>query len=1049
MLRGWLVLAALALLGHLSGAQIGQQEPGDGVHATVPSPDATRMVNVDTLEELMRTVASEGAHLAQGTWELAYLPCALCPPYGVRPALARRGISASDVLVQYDAGNVVLAGTSPAVHVTLAGVAVTCLDPADVDVASLQSTSDFEADALEDDDASNAEGLTDPAADCAAAVVGSAQELQEVAAALLPTNSTSTRLTLLLSLAGHVSIDAASWSRLVVPGGCQLALYGSQAEETRIDFGGVEAAISVSSRGARLYLYDVTLLGLPYPASISRQEQLVAAFLHSVKQDWLRWGDEAPEAVDVTGLLLEPRTTCTRCALVVPDAEAACLRPQGSQALGSGAPEAVGVQLLADSGVLSVPRVRLVSSTIMPYTLYGTRAAAGAVSAAVAAVGAAWPLAGGGADGGNPPGPPPLGDLSMMTVADPVAQLASCSRTDGQTGIMMVPSARGALAFDRDTPASAALEAQRSAPSQQAAAEAAEAGSGAQREAVLLVSGSLASAQQAAAVVELPEGASCSLVAPPAAQTRRRVAWDAMEGSGSIHIPSTSRLTLEGLILHNMGPSAVEAPAATEAEPSSPDHPLANHSLALPLDVQLQQLKNVTLVVSQAEVDLLLHMLGLAGRLPGGYTSSRRQAMMASATRQLRSAAGSGRRRVLLAGLEDPAASPAAAAAVVASGDAGRWKDCAFSSLVWFAVQSTVSWFTDDTVHLSAMQHLGWSGSDVTITSALPSDAPSALGSSWQSPDDAPIVLDVMAGCPAATGAIPAEDEPVVQAEQPGPQAQSPAAAEASPAAAAAPGSVTNSPSPATNAPRDGSSNGSGSGDASAGGAAAPLGDGSDSSSTAAPLPPAGNGGGGGGGGGSSSNGSAAAFIGAIVGGVCAALLSSVLVAVFVMQQRRRRQLRLKPDIDAGLFMPGSERSGLDTEQPSVSIQLDPEEQVPSVSIQMDADGGMPQSISIPLDAVAGRPHRKRGSTPAGGIMWPTGQSGTPDDGEPSITIQLDTDEPAAGGRHGLHRWSLRVLRHAQHHAGSQQQPAQGTAEAEDDVESPRRSNPGHPAGRR
>ncbi|KAG2483542.1 hypothetical protein HYH03_017596 [Edaphochlamys debaryana] len=389
----------------------------------------------------------------------------------------------------------------------------------------------------------------------------------------------------------------------------------------------------------------------------------------------------------------------------------------------------------------------------------------------------------------------------MLSLSDAGSNLASCSPALNIT-TLLVPSAQGALASSAAELPEAALRAE-------------GAGTAAGARAVLLTaSGADAPAGEGEGEGEggggvypggfssLAEGVECTLAAPPLAQAGRRVAWDTRGMARQVGIPATSNLTVSGVILYNLAPTGSRYPGqATAFLPEEGDKvggdtgaasppPLAaqsptakafaNHSLSLWLfdfDRDLSasplspgpfplRLRNVTLVVPQAELDLLRHMLKQASRLPPDASAP---APGGPGRRTLLGGALEGPpprgRRVVLSGLDDtPAAAQAAAAARLlaaaeSSEDAAsrvdRWRGCVYTHLVWFAAESRVTSASSDTLVFSSLRHYGWRGSDVTVTSALPPDTPTLLlQAPGQGGDGEVIVIDVMAGCPVVTDPV-------------------------------------------------------------------------------------------------------------------------------------------------------------------------------------------------------------------------------------------------------------------------------------------------------
>lgn len=119
------------------------------------------------------------------------------------------------------------------------------------------------------------------------------------------------------------------------------------------------------------------------------------------------------------------------------------------------------------------------------------------------------------------------------------------------------------------------------------------------------------------------------------------------------------------------------------------------------------QLINVTLVVPQAEIDLLTRMLTRAGKLPSGASSN-----------------GGHRHRALL---QDDGSSGGADIINITAIPSSVMLSCPLAQLVSFAADSQVASVSSTAIVYNSVRHLGWYGSNVTITSVLPADAPSRL----------------------------------------------------------------------------------------------------------------------------------------------------------------------------------------------------------------------------------------------------------------------------------------------------------------------------------
>ncbi|KAG2430689.1 hypothetical protein HYH02_013686 [Chlamydomonas schloesseri] len=178
-------------------------------------------------------------------------------------------------------------------------------------------------------------------------------------------------------------------------------------------------------------------------------------------------------------------------------------------------------------------------------------------------------------------------------------------------------------------------------------------------------------------------------------------------------------------------------PAPAPPPPPAPSSPLddAMSTLALPLwqfvipdrssPSPPLRLRNVTLVVSPAELALLRRSLQRVGRLAlpagggsgggGGGGGAHRRRRRSVSRRQLRQEGASS------------SASGAAPAPAPADYAAAASRGCPRALLLSYAAQSEVAWATRDALHFRVVAHYGWRGEQVTITSTLPDDAPTRL----------------------------------------------------------------------------------------------------------------------------------------------------------------------------------------------------------------------------------------------------------------------------------------------------------------------------------
>ncbi|PNH09420.1 hypothetical protein TSOC_003949 [Tetrabaena socialis] len=571
---------------------------------------------------------------------------------------------------------------------------------------------------------------------CSATSVGDVFSLRGVAALLMR----GSKDTVLLSVAANISLDPADWRQLQVRPGVLLALYGNPAVKTTLDFGGIEGAVAVQATD-RFLLYDMDLLGLPYPTRITQLFHFAAAFVHGVRVNGSR----------ATGSL--PALSVERCTLLLPDREIlppappVCVQWWRNAVTNTtdGYPETWFVRLEPNGTVGSAslrmqrlanvaagPTVAILNSVLVPYSSYGT-----AVSPLAAAVAASWPLAA----ELEPEAAAQLrlGRMALLSDVRPSQVLQSCMLPGSGfagTDTFIVPS-EGLDPALAGLPAEALTAAAPGSPRGALAAE--EAGLGDR-------------------FYALPEGANCVLEGLPYAQARRRTFYDLQGVSASMVVPPGSSVSLRDLVLINLAPAgpgydAAPTPAAngrrshrrlqdaaggnnsntvipppgpsSGAAPSAPSPPQLPMPALRPAPAPLLPspgtgdgteaslfLHNVTLVVQADEVALLLRMLDRAGALPppGAQTGPARRLLMDQAGVQAQ------RRRGLLQGAENRSSLPA-----------NVLQSCPFAQLISFAYESEVLSYTTDTIVYASTRHLGWYGTNVTVTSIMPPDAPSRV----------------------------------------------------------------------------------------------------------------------------------------------------------------------------------------------------------------------------------------------------------------------------------------------------------------------------------
>ncbi|KAG2500127.1 hypothetical protein HYH03_001709 [Edaphochlamys debaryana] len=142
----------------------------------------------------------------------------------------------------------------------------------------------------------------------------------ELLAVLTPEALAASSLAVLVTLTGDVD-TVGSWQAPTVPVGLTVGLWGvpesgdQDLRVTRMHFFYKE--ILRVPVGSRLLLHDVTLTGLPYPATVTDLAHLLAAWVWAFP---LVESESAPTNGSSAGLAL-PAFECTRCDIVLPSAE--------------------------------------------------------------------------------------------------------------------------------------------------------------------------------------------------------------------------------------------------------------------------------------------------------------------------------------------------------------------------------------------------------------------------------------------------------------------------------------------------------------------------------------------------------------------------------------------------------------------------------------------------------------------------------------------------------------------------------------------------------
>ncbi|KAG2495860.1 hypothetical protein HYH03_006098 [Edaphochlamys debaryana] len=276
------------------------------------------------------------------------------------------------------------------------------------------------------------------------------------------------------------------------------------------------------------------------------------------------------------------------------------------------------------------------------------------------------------------------------------------------------------------------------------------------------------------APVALAANWSCGLSGGPSSQTGQRTFWDVRGASRLIVIPPSSPFALSNIVLYNLPPSgpglapsdapppppspppSLPEPPFTPPGPPEPNAPAGGLPCPAPpvppaapgnaLDVALAglslalwvfdfdrsssaglsplSLRNVTIVVSPAELSLLLGVLREAGRLPPspGATS-----VGAPGSRRLAQ-----RGRWLQQGSQPPPPAAALTADDLAAAEAAALS-CPRALLSAYARTSDVLSYNDTFVQFSTITFRGWMGTN-SATPAAPGDV-SLLGASGSSID--------------------------------------------------------------------------------------------------------------------------------------------------------------------------------------------------------------------------------------------------------------------------------------------------------------------------
>ncbi|KAG2500124.1 hypothetical protein HYH03_001706 [Edaphochlamys debaryana] len=618
---------------------------------------------------------------------------------------------------------------------------------------------------------------------CLALAVANWTELRAV---LTPEALAASSVAVLVTLTGDVDMtgsgdnaETADWQPPMIPLGLVIALYGRPeagpqglpATRFHAAFRRFISAQTGRPSYGRLLMHDLTLTGLPYPAAPFTSDQFLAGWVWAVGVTTPGFPLGFGGALDSFMSAFE----CVRCAIVLPDAEVQWWSAEAATGSAFGyklepfpptpppsapspmppMPLAVApLRLRSMAESCCAPGRSFADVTLVPASVFEGRGGGGPERASTgwrvdAAAAPVWPLA---------------ADLGWEEAA----------RVPTGGGLVMAASEAGNPAL------LASLCNQGAALFVNGGTEPLSPGEPGMRGVTL----SNFVATDVTAFLEYdnsgPEGGGCTFGGPLVDSGAGRVFWDLKGRDYRLILnPSGGTLRLRSLVLMGLAPS-----------PPGWMAPLMG--LAAPLwyfDFDRLQpgaprlyVRNVTLLVPRAELELMKRMLATAGVLPDGGPLERAPWRINGRDHVpvLSDPILGGRRRLVQqAGGEDAALSAAAAAAQ---------HRCASSLLRSYAAASQVAWYTNDTIHFARTLHLGWIGEEVVMTSALPYDAPSGYtpGTEPTGPANGRgLGAELEAPCSPAEPAPPSPPQPGSTAAQPGPSTPTPWTSASSPAPAA------------------------------------------------------------------------------------------------------------------------------------------------------------------------------------------------------------------------------------------------------------------------
>ncbi|KXZ52951.1 hypothetical protein GPECTOR_8g325 [Gonium pectorale] len=541
-----------------------------------------------------------------------------------------------------------------------------------------------------------------PSWPCTATTAGTAAELRGALDLMA-----STYRVLLVSLTGSISLDGTAWDAPSVPLGLTVALYGDRSAlttrelpGTTIDLAG-QGFMQLGSSGgqqSRLWLYDVMLLGLP-PVR----------------------GDRFPYARSLE---------CIRCTLVLPDLEVQW-RTVNAAGLATAADGAVGpLELPVLFEIPSLPSAERLfrNATLLPYSLYDGPPA----SPAAAALGSAWPAA----VGMSTEEALQIGRTKLAVPSAGFFDAGPAFQARGGREGACWEQNPGSVIFLSATSSTSALGRRVADDSPVAYMMADGISNGCSLRGInapggprvfydlqgldykLILMGRGALTLQNLVLYNLapagPTGHEPQQLMPPPPPVEASATTDeasAGHGYGGEDVGDREPIATEGRLIR---------PPVDRAFGSLPTPPLTAVprwaqplvQLAMPLwyfelnrtrsgDPPLLRLRNVTLLVPRAELELTTRLLAAADRLPPRFSGTGLGAD---------GLVGGRRRRRTQSGAEIQM--PYSAAPGL------------YDVLLAYATSSDVEWYSIDSIYFRSTRHFGWEGTDVLVTSTPPPDTP-------------------------------------------------------------------------------------------------------------------------------------------------------------------------------------------------------------------------------------------------------------------------------------------------------------------------------------